>query len=529
MGKAANLPAPFGGINKKSPKAALTSPYCEELLNFNTTAAGIELRNGDSLWSAVHNIAPVATDTFLGFVKYGDISLFYAAEPSLGNTRYFNISTGTASLAHTSAASTFNGELFTLYFNKYVFTFSASGSGGDYYNGSAWGSWGFTFSTITPIGGCAFNNRAYFVGRSTATYAYGGISSITGATTEVDLAGILLEQSYLSTIAPVTIANAGQTLTVLAFVFFSGEVLFYSGSYPDSPTWSLAGRGKIGKPLSYNSSIDYQGDALIMTRSGLVSLRDIYLSGGQQATTKTVSEPIDPDWIKLVNVIIAQGGSTYNEASTGRVKFIFGDWWSAENRIVISFPIKLDDAGSLALGNTYFVYDTLRSAWMTHRSFGVGGIEGLVEFKDKILITGGGTADATDYITIMEKEGSSDFQDANFDAVSLTSYDYEFLSAPIPFAKTAVYEATGIEPIIESDLYGETNWNLIADFGKQTSGDQKTDALTTSIAKPMANVGMQNITYVQVKMSGTTAASKTVGLDLYSYNVWYDSGQEASR
>jgi len=524
-----NLPAPFGGINKKTPIAALNSPYCEELLNFNTTEAGIELRNGDSLWSYVHNTGPATTDTFLGFVKYGDIKLFYAAEPNAGNTRYFDItSAGAPSLAHTSAAATINSELFTLYFNKYVYTFGPSTAGGDYYNGSAWASWTWTFPTINPIGGCAFKNRAYFVPRGSATYGYGGIGAITGTVTEVDLAGIILEQSYLSTIAPITIVNNGATLQLLAFAFFSGEVLFYAGSYPDSASWELIGRGKVGKPLSYNSSIDFQGDALLRTRIGLVSLRDVFLSGGQMATTKTVSEEIDPIWISLVNVIIAQGGSTYNEASTGRVKRVFGDWWPSKNRIVISFPIKVVD-GNLELGNTYFVFDTLRKSWSVHRSFGIGGVQGLTHFKDNIYISGGDVAAATTYLTVMQKEGGTDFQDDNYDAVTSTDYDFEMLTAPIPFPKTAVYQASLIEPILESDLYGQTNWNFVVDFGRQTSGDQTTDASTTAVAKPAVNVGMQNITFVQVKMSGTTTSGKSVGLDLYSYNVWYNAGDKGSR
>ncbi len=528
MSNSANLPAPYAGVNKKIPIAALKSPYCSSLLNFNTTEAGIELRNGDSLWSASLAVAPKTSDTFLGMVRYGDLKLFYAAEPNSGTTRYFDISTGTASLSHTSAAATFNGEVFTLYFNKRVYTFASSGTGGDYYDGSSWGAWGWTFTSITPITGCAFKNRAYFVGRDTAIYAYGEISAVTGATTEVDLAGVILQQSSLSTIAPITVANAGQTLTLLAFVFFSGEVLFYSGSYPNSDSWNLEGRGKIAQPLSYNSCIDYQGDGLVLTRGGLVSLRDVYLSGGQQALSRTVSEAIDTEWTALVNVIISQGGSAYNEVSTGRLKYVFGVWWASQNRIVISFPIKVV-AGNLELGNTYFVFDTLRGAWSPHRSAGIFGTKGMVEFKGSVFVSGGDAGTASTYLTVMKKEGSTEFQDANYDATTNVNYDFEFTSAPIPFPKTAVYEATQIEPILESDLYGQTNWNFISDFGRQTSGDQKTDALTTSVAKPAVNVGMQNITYVQVKMSGTTAASKEVGLNLYSYNVWFNAGEKGSR
>lgn len=516
-------------MNKKTPIAALKSPYCESLINFNTTDAGIELRNGDSVWSAVHNTAPTTTDTFLAFVKYGDTKLFYTTQGDSGNNRYFDITTGTASLAHTSATA-INGEIYTLYFNKNVYTFGTTTSVGDVYNGSAWGAWGWTFSTIAPIGGCAFKHRAYFVGRGTATYAYGNIDAIAGGTTEIDLGGVILEQSFLSTIAPVTIVTNGSTIQLLAFVFFSGEVLFYAGSYPDSDSWSLIGRGKTGKPLDYNCSIDYQGDALVMTRIGLVSLRDLFLSGGQQASSKTVSEAIDPLWTTLVNYGV-NGGSLYYDSAVGRVKFINGAWWSAENQIVIQFPF-YDPDGVVSAGNTFFVFDTLRQAWSVHRSGGSGNdrsfVYAIANFRDSLFMNGFKDGAASTYLVILKKEGASDFQDA-YDNITKHSYYFESLMAPVPASKTSVMEADQIEPILETDLSAETNYNFVADFGRQTTNDQTAPNTLTTVSKPAANVGIQEATYMQVKMSGTTAASKSVGLKLYSYNVWFDRGAEASR
>ena len=527
MTNSANLPAPFGGINKKIPIAALKSPFCESLLNFNTTEAGVELRKGDSTWSAVANTAPATTDTFLGFVQYGDTNLFYCAQPNAGFSRYFSITSGTASAVHTSTTN-INGEIFATYYMQRVYTFYG-GADGDYYDGTAWGAWGYTGLTA-PIGGCTYKNRLYLInGNSTAAaYGYTGIDSVTGATTSVDLSGVILQKSSLAIIAPVTIANAGQTLQLLAFVMFSGEVLFYSGSYPNSDSWGLAGRGKIGKPLNFNSFIDYQGDALVLTRIGLSSLRDVYLSGGQQASTKTVSDPIDPDWITMINAVVAQTPAFYS-VTTGRIKWVTAAWWQSKNRIVISLPFYLNTSGTVTSGATYFVFDTLRGGWTRHRSYGATRNEAIVEFRDNLLFCGYSVGSASEYLLIQNKEAATDFQDTTGNGTSKSSYDFEMLSAPVPFPKTAVYEATQIEPILESDLYAETNYNFVVDFGRQTSGDQPTDAATTSVAKPAVNVGMQNITYVQVKMSGTTAASKTVGLNLYSYNVWYSSGEKASR
>lgn len=522
MANSANLPAPYGGMNKKTPIAALNSPYCENLINFNTTDAGIELRHGDKLWTATKNVSPISTDFFLAFLKYGELKLFYSTQGSTGNNRYFDITTSTPTLAYTST-TVINGEIFSLYFNKNLYSFGTTTSVGDVYNGSTWGAWGWSFPSIAPIGGCAFKNRAYFVGRATAIFGYGGIDAITGSVTEKDLSGVILQQSYLSTIAPITIVSNGSTLQLLAYVFFSGEVLFYAGSYPDSDSWSLIGRGKIGKPLNYNCSIDYQGDALVMTRIGLVSLRDVFLSGSQQATIKTVSDEINPVWRLLVSELIAS--ILYYEATTGRISYVSGAWWTAKDRIVISFPIKIKSDGTTALGTTYFVFDTLRGGWSIHTTD--NPTFGLVEFQDDIYVNGWTVGDSSNYLVTLKKEAADDLQDA-YNNVEKKDYDYDFLSAPIPFPKTSVTETNQIEPILESDLYGQTNWSFVSDFGKQTTNNQTTNALST-VSKPAVNVGIQNITYVQVRMSGTTTSGKTVGLKLYSYNVWFDAGETASR
>lgn len=521
-------------MDRRTTKAVLQTPFCETLLNFNTIDGGTKLRKGDSVWTATLKTAPNNTDDFLAFVKYGDTKLFYTTQGNTGNNRYFDITTATPSLAYTST-STINGEIFTFYFNKYVYTFgtSSTGSDGDYYNGSTWGTWAWTLpGSLKPIGGCAYKNRAYLIGRASTTYAYGGIDAISGTLTQVDLGSLTKEFAYLSTIAPVTIVTNGNTLILLAFVFFNGEVLFYDGSYPDSPTWGLLARGKTGPPLNYNSYIDYQGDALLLTQIGLVSLRDIFLNGQQQATTKTMSEAIDPLWTALVEYA-KLGGTIYWDNVVNRIKYATGTWWPIKNRIIISFPFSINSSGTISVGNTSFVYDTLRNAWSIHRSGRLTDnlvTYSVVEFRGDVYINGYGTAATSTYLTILKKEGASIFQDA-WDNTTLYNYDFDLLSAPIPFPKNAVYETTTIEPIIESDLYAQTNWNLVADFGRQTSGNGvlSDPALPSTISKPAVDIGMQNITFVQVEMSGTTTSGKSVGLNLYSYNVWYDSGEIGSR
>lgn len=521
MTNSVNLPAPYAGVKQQIPKAALQSPYCENLLNFNVTQAGISLRHGDAKYKAYTNRYGCR------LVAYGNTKLFFATlNASTAKDEVYDVVAGT--IVYTSAAATGTTEFFDLYFNKYLFLFVPGVASADYpglvYDGTNWGIVGYTGTGFAPNGGAVFNSRAYIIQSLEAAYWYTGINQVTGALpAKVDLSGIITENARLIVITPITIADNVSAVTLLAFVFDSGEVLFYSGSYPDASDWGITGRAFIGRPISTSSCVKYQGDALILTNNGVVSLRDLFLKGSEDAANLTVNSNIQETWTALTKAILALGYTPYNLSN------IKGIWDRGNDRIIIAFPFYLSAPATVLPGTFYFIFDCVLQSWSFQRSMSGDtalSLSDIVNFSNKVYsfinYTGG-------YSMILEKEGSTGFMDRRADDTTDVAYSYEMLSAPIPFPKTAVYEATQIEPIMQSDLYAQTNWNFVVDFGRQTSGNQPTDAITTSVAKPAVNVGMQNITYVQVKMSGTTTTGKTVGLDLYSYNVWYNHGEVASR
>ena len=87
MVNSANLPAPYGGIDQKTPIAVLKSPYCEELLNFNTTQAGLELRNGDTKYGTMPLGGGVTSHKILGMWKFNDQTII-ASDTNLGLKYY---------------------------------------------------------------------------------------------------------------------------------------------------------------------------------------------------------------------------------------------------------------------------------------------------------------------------------------------------------------------------------------------------------------------------------------------------------
>lgn len=532
MANSANLPAPFLGVNERDPIAAVKSPYCQTLLNFNVTTAGITLRNGDSKFDWISPAATGSDALNMGFFPYGDTKLISPVKATgTGLIDFYDCETGVS--GYTTVNSVNTSAWSTVYFNKYLMFFpnTSTLAPGVYWNGSAYGAVGYTGSNLWPIAGNVYNHRAYLVQLNECAYWYSGIDQISGACTKVDLNGLVEQNCTLSSIASFTLSDQTTTEEYQAFIMSNGEVLFYSGPYPDSPTWAQRGKSKVGQPLYVGSTIRYQGDTLLMCDSGVISMRALFLSGAEKAQNLSANTLMQDTWRALVQAIRdnlnAPTGPIVPGLLNGTIRGVYD---SKTDRIIISFPYQLNASGAAIAGSFYFVFYTPLEAWFFQQSTG-DRIDDICVYKNGVRLLAQSINQSTGDLELMiyTKEGSTGFQDRNSSDTANVSYDYEMLSAPIPFPKTAVYETDQIEPILESDLYAETNWNFVADFGRQTSGNQPTNALTTSVAKPAVNVGMQNITYVQVKMSGTTAASKTVGLNLYSYNVWYNSGEKASR
>jgi hypothetical protein len=307
-------------------------------------------------------------------------------------------------------------------------------------------------------------------------------------------------------------------------------VLFYTGDYPNADNWSLVGRATVAQPLDFQSWFPYQGDTLLLTDAGVVSLRDLFLKGSEEGASLTLSSNAEKTWVSLVKAIRTALsnpiGPIFAGYADGRIRGVYD---SINSRLVISFPYYLASNGAAGFGNFYFIFDTQLLAWSFHRS---GTVFTLVNFdaafyKGKVLVASSNEA-ITQY-SVRVKEGGTSFMDKLNDGTTEVGYEYEAKFAPVPFTKDRVHSILSIEPILQSDLYGQTNYNLIADFGRQTTDDQKVDALTTSVQKPLVNVGITGANFVQVKISGTTVTAKTVGLTLYGCNVQYEAGEQGSR
>lgn len=522
------LPPPYGGVDLKNPLVALQSPNCENLLNFNLSNVGAELRNGDSI---SYNFALTGTNGryALDLHPHEAASKLYISTLNNQTSNYEIYDTsGTLVYTFVPLFILLNSvpRISNVYFNKntYFFPNKAVNAGHKVDAAGTFAVSGYTGDVGTPklIGGAVYKNRLYGIEYQEAGYWYSGIDSTSGEMIYVDITGLTESKCTLSSIGTFTISDQVTTEVFIAFVMSDGEILFYNGSYPNSSDWRLAGRAQIPQPLFIDSLIKYQGDTLVMCDSGVVSLRDLFLKGSQQALSLSISELVQPAWANLVRAIraarSAPTGPLVNNAVNGSIRGVFD---AQNDRIVISFPYYLDSSNVLQNGSFYFVYNTALGAWSFHRSYGGRIYDANIYNNVLYCLSRYGTDNG---VTVYKKEGATGFTDRTADNSGETAYDYNMISAPVANGRAFVQKAEGLDVILNSDLYDQTSYYLIRDFGVETTTAQTVpNVLTGVLQKPYVNMGIEG-SYVQWKLSGTTTTSKTVGLKLYGTNLWIEQG-----
>ena len=511
------LPAPYGGINAKLPIIAIESPQCQTLLNFNVTNAGIELRKGDSVYKSF--TLPLSSSTHNGLAAYGDSNLFLPVyNASTSKIDFYDVEAGT--VTYSSGASG-TSVFYEQYFNNYLFFFTpGTYAPGFYFDGSSFGTIGYTGSGFLPTGGgCAYNKRNYIIQYSSSSYWYSQDKYVTDSCFQVDLSSELDEKANLLNIVPITLSDTTTTQILIAFIFANGEILFYNGSYPDGDDWNILGRAKVGQLVSLaNSVVRYQGDAFVLCDTGIVSLRDLFLKGSLDALNLSVSAQINPIWrtlIKNARAFVSLPSGFLNAA-------IRGVWEDSTNRVIIAVPFTSDGTAS---GLTFFVLNTELGSWMIHSRTAPNTFYDIIKYKNTIYYSCQATSNTVNQIALIyQKEGASGFTDRNALNTAETAYPFDVISAPISQSTAFIKKCSGMDLIMNSDMYDVANFYLIKDLGVVTSSAQLLSGVPTgSLQKPFINMGIEG-TYIQFRIAGTTTSGKTAGLKIYGENIYVDQG-----
>lgn len=528
------LPAPFGGVDDLTPIIALQPPYCENLLNFNVAQEGTLLRFGDKKFGVT------ITQTAGGSVPqriftYGNSRIFVLTYEVVAQKYVLNDMESGATVFDMTAILpgplAFSG-FYDLYFNKYLFMFSkAAGTTipGMYFDGTAFGVIGYTGTGYAPLGGNVYKNRAYMIQAGEAAYWYSDLKAISGPCVYQDLSSLTKEECDLAIICSFSLSDNVSAIVLQAFVMTNGEVLFFSGAYPDAPDWIQVGDGKIGQPVDFNAYIKHQNDSLVLCDTGIISMRELFLNGAQGGKSLSINDRVSQRWAKLIQSIrsvysIPNGPISVIINGTNTSGYIRGVSDSKADRVIINVPFYLS-SGVATTGNTQFVFDTQRTSWFFHQSYKDSTLPKLVydinRYKNKVILVSSGSTK----IMTSEKEGATNFTDRDADDASDNGYYYEIISAPVSQGRNYVQKGQGLDVILKSDLYAETAYYLVRDFGVESTASQKMPSYGAagSLQKPFANLGIEG-SFIQYKISGVTTTGKTVGYQLYGTNFWVSVG-----
>ena len=279
----ASLQAPTGGLNGKDPIANMKVTEAVEMENWFPEQASVDLRKG--MVAHVTGFAsPVQT---LAAYNNGTTQKLFAAA---GTAIYDATSAGAVGAAVVSSMTNAKWQHVNMGTAGGFFLLMVNGADKmRIYNGSTWDADGGGTYTITGVNtaNCIhiniFKNYVWLIEKDSLNAWYLPVSSIAGAATKFNLAGLFKHGGYLMAMANWTIDNANGIDDYAAFITSEGEVAIYKGTDPSSAsTFALVGTFRMGRPIGRRCFVKAGADVLILTTDGAFPLSKALLTDRSQ-------------------------------------------------------------------------------------------------------------------------------------------------------------------------------------------------------------------------------------------------------
>ena len=522
--KALVLAAPTGGVNFRDPLAAMDGRFTPWSVNVCHENQYSRVRYGLTQWASWTSNALHGA---IGLATYGASKMFAPVFSSSAPGFYDFTNSGGSSLARANTFTTLlvNSTFFCKNLFLWVGEAIAAGQGARY-DGSSWSDIGYTGTVPSlPMGGVPFKGRMYIWDRGSNIFYYTDLEAITGASLHAeDLSSIFTSGFQISYITTFFRQDGLRNEQYIAFINNEGEILVHSGSYPGGSDWSIVSTFKVGAPCGV--PFEFQGDSLVITQCGLVSLRTLVSNGYDAAESQTLSAPIDDYWVRLFTQQIAAFPPTV--AGDFSQLGWFGVFWPDKTKIVIGTNGYIDKSGTFTSGYpTFFVLNTITKSWSLYQSQNIVGgyiITGLKYFNRKVYFSlGSFTNSLGGYVFLFEDP--SVFTDTTPNSTN-RDYSFEIQGAWTSLGSQATGKrVVGMEPVIDTNFsassatYGMT---ASADFGVETSA-QCTVPTHTGITSDYYSVGAQG-NFFQYRLSGTTPSSGGTKFNFYSCTAYYTQG-----
>lgn len=370
------------------------------------------------------------------------------------------------------------------------------------YNGTTLAAVGFTGPSLSSVvGGTSYREHLYVFEEDSSSVWYApSPGTISGAFLEYPLNLVTRETAKILCLFPFTLASGLDSQTLLCFVMDSGEVLVYSGTRPNTSDWIQRGHTKVAAPLGIQSTIEVNGDQFLMTKQGIVSIRELFTNAQGVAQRASVTGEIEKFWTKTIETIDALDfAASYSLPSAKALNKITGAYHQIKNKLVIFIPRIVrpattgsgqfgfvDSAGIMAL-----IYDFANSAW-TMRTFADIASDTSNDFvltayyhdTSNRFFFGGSSMDA------FSLWGASEYVDIYNSGGSESNITATIRSAPIAIAGNKSVKGIQITHAGTTSSKSQMSLKLIAELGQRETATVTHGGLITGISKDLYNAGV---------------------------------------
>lgn len=283
-----SINAPTGGIDDSTPVANMGTEFAIAMLNWYPEGSALRVREGYREQATLID-KPVETLMAYRAVNPANNKLFAVSDDGI-----YDVTTPGASPTLVKALT--NGRVQWTQFGNIAGNWLIGCNGTDpafLYNGTTWIDFvidaapaapgeidGLDPTTIVSV--VHHKNRIWFTVKDSLTAYYMPLNAVAGVVTAFPLGGIAQQGGYLNTAFTWTMDAGYSVDDMLVFQTSVGELLTYSGTDPsEASTWFLNSRYFAGAPMSRRSHAALNGDMLLMTEFGLVSMAKV--AAGQQS------------------------------------------------------------------------------------------------------------------------------------------------------------------------------------------------------------------------------------------------------
>lgn len=513
-------PPPVSGMDQLSPLAAMDPTSATWLLNVDCENQYVKSRPGTSKHSRVTAVV------ILGMGVYGFGStqkLFAYVADGTATNKVYDVSTSTPSLVFTCADANADEAVWVPYNSRGTFVVeSLATSSFATYDGSTWANAWVERSAgnkITLSPSAWYKSRVYAV-YDNLVYYDTALNKVTGVlNTTTPTQDVFTFSKSMSFICTFSQSDGVINQEYIAFGNVAGEILVYTGDNPGAANWAIAAKFKTPRPLGYRRGvvIQYQNDALLVTRSGLISMREMFVNGNDAAVQFSLSSKIDEYWATLFANVSEGGGSTYSN--------VCGVWAEKKQKLYIMVQGHISESGTYTTeDHTLLVMNTNTKAWSIYKipQIYTGSLQNpgnMVVFNDEVYWASGPA------IIKLDETVFTDYIEDPFATASQQNFDIE-ISGPYQSygGQNAITKVAGYQPIVDQGLRSLTV-KARSDFGlKETLAT--TPAIQVGFSKPFCSVGVEG-TFFQYVITGKTRVSSTnatKALSFYSMNVLFEKG-----